>query len=389
MVFNINNPFGLPNIKSTKIKKPKNFKKTGAMGIGSMPQPSWYASESATKTNYGAGSNSRLKQASKNKVARMAWAVNTGAGGIGEANRILAEMGRGKVSQIVTRRRRGRWSTKLSHDVDKVITDYNRQKNLVEWGQSQGLKLDPKRTKSIVTSTTWKHVQTRHQKKGRQSGMYYTYKWVPTHTYKDVLVSENSTKGERWNMLEEKLGTEADKKKARYVKLYEPLNIGLERDLKTATGENKQSIQNQLNYVRYSYYGIKDNELTESETYKRNLITGIQKTDQVTDTMRQGMSQAPDENKSKEEYEKMLLKQLESEYDKEQAEYEKTSTEVQKRQAVFEQSSQVSKPNTRIVKLATQRPTVQNRTSPKQPEMNTNVPSSAQRGEGFKRFQKW
>jgi hypothetical protein len=388
MVFNINNPFGLPNIKSTKIKKPKNFKKTGAMGIGSMPQPSWYASESATKTNYGAGSNARLKQASKNKVARMAWAVNTGAGGIGEANRILAEMGKGKVTQIVTRRRRGRWSTKLSHDIGKVITDYNRQKNLVEWGQSQGLKLDPKRTKKVIATTTQKSYYSKgwcHNGRCRGGGT----KYYNVHTYKDVLVSENSTKGERWDMLETKLGTESDKKKARYVKLYEPLNIGLERDLKTATGENKQSIQNQLNYVRYSYYGIKDNELAESETYKRNLITGIQKTDQVTDTMRQGMSQAPDENKSKEEYEKMLLKQLESEYDKEQAEYEKTSTEVQKRQAVFEQSSQVSKPNTRIVKLATQRPTVQNRTPPKQPEMNTNIPSSTQRGEGFKRFQKW
>jgi hypothetical protein len=404
MVFNINNPFGMPSfsssVKSNKIKKPKNFKKTPAMGVGSMPQPSWYGSASATKAvkanTYGAGSNSRLKQASKNKVASMAWAVNTGAGGIGEANRILSEMGRGRVSQIVTRRRRGRWSTKLSHDVGKVIKDYNRQKNLVEWGQSQGLKLDPKRTKSVIATTTQKSYYSKgwcHNNRCRGGGT----KYYNVHTYKDVLVSENSTKGERWNMLEAKLVSEADKKKSRYVKLYDPLNVRLERDLKTATGEDKRSIENQLQYVRYSYFGIKDKELTESETYKRNLITGIQKTDQVTDAMRKGMSKAPDGSMTKEEYDKMKIAQLETEYDKEQAQFATASEEVQKRQTVFEQSSQVSKPNTRIVQLATQKqqatPTrpqnILNKINNRTPEINKNTPSSTQRGEGFKRFQKW
>ena len=394
MVFDINNPFGMPSfgssVKSNKIKKPKNFKKTSPMGVGSMSQPSWYGSDSAVKaikSTYGQGSNSRIRQASKNKVASMAWAVNTGAGGIGKANSILAEMGRGKVTQIVKRRRRGRWSTTLSHDVGKVITDYNRQKNLVQWGQGQGLKLDPKRTVRVVDKASGynKAISWCHNGRCRSVGTRY----VNTSTYKDVLATSRP-KGERWNMLETKLGVDADKKKARYVKLYEPLDVSIKRNLKTASGDDKRSLENQLEYVRYAYYGIKNKELTESETYKQNLITGIQKTDQVTDQMKKGMSKATDPNKSKEEYEKMKLAKLESEYDKEQEEYAETALAVQKRQNVFQQSTTVSKPNTRIVQLATQK----QQQSPTRPrtlinQINNNTPSSRQRGEGFKRFQQW
>jgi hypothetical protein len=93
----------------------------------------------------------------------------------------------------------------------------------------------------------------------------------------------------------------------------------------------------------------------------------------------------------------MKIAQLETEYDKEQAQFATASEEVQKRQTVFEQSSQVSKPNTRIVQLATQKqqatPTrpqnILNKINNRTPEINKNTPSSTQRGEGFKRFQKW
>jgi hypothetical protein len=215
-------------------------------------------------------------------------------------------------------------------------------------------------------------------------------------------------------MLVGKLEKEADAKKERYVKLYKPLDVDLRKRLETAKGEDKAQIENQLNYVRYSYYGIADKELAESEKYKINLITGIRQTDAVTDDMKKGLNKTPDENKSEEEYKKMLLSQLEKEYDQEQADFEQTAKEVKKRDTVFAQSSAVTKPNRRIVQLASQKsapvqriqkPEMAQKWTAPEKEINDNtpssvqrgtpssvqrgVPSSVQRGQGFKRFQKW
>jgi len=257
------------------------------------------------------------------------------------------------------------------------------------------LALDPKRMVTVVDVASSKQVPTywTHNGSRRRTG----YRTVDTSTYKDVLATSRP-KGERWSMLETKLTKEADAKKERYVKLYKPLDVDIKERLSKATGAEKTEIQNQLNYVRYSYYGIADKELAESEQYKSNLITGIRQTDAVTDDMKKGINKTPDENKSEEEYKKMLLVQLEKEYDQEQKDFEQTAKEVQKRDTVFAQSSAVTKPNRRIIQLASkksapvqqiQKPEMaQKWTAPKK-EINANTPSSVQRGQGFKRFQKW
>ena len=419
MVFDMSNPFASwtnPTVRSTKTRKPTNFKKTGAMGVGSMKQPDWYPTSApqkakAQKLANQKASNSRIKRASKNKVKMMEWSVNNDPT-IGYANKLLSDLGKAPIKQIVTRRRRGRWSTKLSADPKTVIDDYNKQKTLIDWGKKVGgLALDPKRTVSIVDVFSQKAIPTywTHNGRRRRTGTQY----VNTSTYKDVLATSRP-KGERWDMLEAKLTKEADAKKERYVKLYKPLDVDIKERLSKATGAEKTEIQNQLNYVRYSYYGIADKELAESEQYKSNLITGIRQTDAITDDMKKGINKNPDENKSEEEYKKMLLVQLEKEYDQEQKDFEQTAKEVQKRETVFAQSSSVQRPNRRIVQLASNKSTsvqriqkpemAQKWTTPKK-EINDNIPSSAQRGtpssaqrgtpssaqrgQGFKRFQKW
>ena len=419
MVFDMSNPFASwtnPTIRSTKIRKPTGFKKTGAMGVGSMKQPDWYPTSApqkakAQKLANQKASNSRIKRASKNKVKLMEWSVKNDPT-IGYANKLLADLGKSPIKQIVTRRRRGRWSTKLSADPKTVIDKYNKQKTLIDWGKKVGgLALDPKRMVTVVDVASSKQVPTywTHNGRRRRTG----YRTVDTSTYKEVLATSRP-KGERWSMLETKLTKQADAKKERYVKLYKPLDVDIKKRLSKATGAEKTEIQNQLNYVRYSYYGISDKELAESEQYKSNLITGIRQTDAVTDDMKKGINKTPDENKSEEEYKKMLLVQLEKEYDQEQKDFEQTAKEVQKRDIVFAQSSAVTKPNRRIIQLASkksapvqriQKPEMaQKWTAPKK-EINANTPSSVQRGtpssvqrgtpssvqrgQGFKRFQKW
>ena len=389
MVFDISNPFGQPSITKKVIKgKPKGFKKV-TWGMSKISTPERYT---APRTGGGGG---RLKKISRNKITSMQWSINNDPT-IVHANKLLAELGKPKIGMNVTRRRRGRYNVSLTGDPVKAIENYNKQKTLIDWGKKVGgLALDPKRKVSVVATSTPRtgaHTWC-HNNRCRTTG----YSTVYDKTYKDVLATSRP-KGERWDMLVGKLEKEADTKKARYVKLYKPLDVDLREKLKTAQGEDKTQIENQLNYVRYSYYGIADKELTESEKYKTNLITGIKQTDAVTDDMKRGINKTPDDIKTDEQYKKMLLSELEKEYDKEQAEFEQTAKEVKKRDTVFAQSSAVTRPNRRIVQLASKQS--QSITRPTQPEMakrwtssknetNTNTPASAQRGQGFKRFQKW
>jgi hypothetical protein len=443
MVFNINNPFGLPTIKPNKITKPKNFKKTGAMGVGSMMQPYWYGTDNTAKNKK--ASSSRIKQSSKNKVANLSYQVKTGGGGIGQANKILAEMGNPLIKQVTTRRRRGRWDTKLSQDPIKVIKSYNKQKSLIDWGQTMGLKLDPKRKVRVVDVASSKEVNIywTHNGQKRKTGT----RTVDTSTYKDILATD-AKKSTQWDLLQTKMGKKADVKKARYLKLYQPLGIDNEKNLEEASNavkvqsqhvaqtgkknyqyrvndktyineqkakledlkQKKEQAETDIFFTRYSYYGLKDEELSDAEKYKTDLIANIKDTDSVTDEIKTYLKETPDtDNKN---YDKMLLSELETEYKLEHADYETTharAVEVEKmrvekikqdqleqeRQRVADEKknmaygvmSAVVKPNQKIVKLAR---TSNARTPTKgSPEINRNVPSSRQRGGGFKRFAKW
>ena len=468
MVFDMSNPFGgfgVPTLKSTKIKKPAKFKKTGAMGVGSMTQPSWYGTDNTAKNKKASGS--RVKQASLNKVANLTYQVQTGGGGIGQANKILAEMGEPLIKQVTTRRRRGRWNTELSQDPIKVIESYNKQKSLINWGQAMGLKLDPKRKVRVVDVKSSKQVATywTHNGRSRKTGT----KTVDTSTYKNILAID-AKKSTQWDLLQTKLGNKADVKKERYLKLYQPLGIGKDKKLADASdavlkqevilGKVKKGVQSKysgrsqigkvawdanqkslaketqkldelkqkekqaklnLEFLRYSYYGLDEKELAKSEAYKTDLITNIKKTDKVTDEIKIYLKENPDtDNKN---YDKMLLSELETEYSSEHADYKTTHARAveaenirvekikqdqleQERQRVADEKkandereamykknvaygtmAKVVKPNQRIVKLA--KATGGKTNSTKSPEINYNTPTSRQRGGGFKRFAKW
>lgn len=376
MVFDISNPFGMPARKVTK-GKPKDFKKV-TWGMSKISTPERYP----TPKRIGGGGG-RLKKISRNKITNMQWTLKNDPTVV-EANRLLADLGKPQIGMSVRRRRRGRYDVRMTGDPLKTIEDYHKQKNIIDWGKKVGgLALDPKRKVTVVATSTPRRVARIwcHNNRCRTTG----YDTVYDKTYKDVLATSRP-KGERWNLLQRKLEKEADAKKERYVKLYKPIDVDLREKLKTAQGEEKTQIENQLNYVRYSYYGIADKELAESEKYKSNLITGIKQTDKVTDDMKRGINKNPDADKSDETYKKMLIEDLEKEYDREQKDFEQTAQEVQKRETVFAQSSAITRPNQRIVKLATQKRQPVQRQSKSQ---RNNIPLSTQRGQGFKRFARW
>ena len=423
MVFDISNPFGMPARKVIK-GKPKDFKKV-TWGMSKISTPERYSAP--TRVGGGGG---RLKKISRNKITNMQWTLKNDPTVV-EANRLLADLGKPQIGMSVRRRRRGRYDVSMTGDPLKVIEDYHKQKNLIDWGKKVGgLALDPKRKVTVVATSTPRRVARVwcHNNRCRTTG----YDTVYDKTYKDVLAT-SLPKGERWNLLLDKMGKEADAKKARFVRLYKPLDVQIrdelnilnkqitekenlvdqlkrdeyssrefirilldkdQNELKSSLEQKKldelkerqKNLQYSQTMTRYSYYGFEDKELAKAEKYKENLITGIKQTDKVTDEMKRGINKNPDVNKSEEEYKKMLIEDLEKEYDQEKQDFEQTAKEVQKRETVFAQSSAITRPNNRIVKLATQKRQPVQRQTKTEPN---NVPLSTQRGQGFKRFARW
>ena len=81
-----------------------------------------------------ANTNARLKQASRNKVKNYKANIARDPT-VGYANEIQAKLGRAPISVVVTRRRRGRWSTSLSQDPAKIIDDYNKKTAVINWAE--------------------------------------------------------------------------------------------------------------------------------------------------------------------------------------------------------------------------------------------------------------
>jgi len=217
----------------------------------------------------GAQASSRLKHKSRDKVANFLANASKDAT-LSRANKILADLGRSQITTKVTRRRRGRWSASLTGDPKAVIQKYEEDKALIEWGKKQegGLALDPKRMVSVVDTSTPRTVAHRwcHNNRCRTTG----YSTVYDKTYKDVLATSRP-KGEQMDLLIGKLNKGASQKKERFGKLY----------------DHDPEIPDHV------YYSVTEEQFQESESYKSDLIKGINTQQASTIGMRNAMAQSP------------------------------------------------------------------------------------------------
>ena len=216
----------------------------------------------------GAQASSRLKHKSRAKVANFLENASKDATLI-RANKIQAELGRSQITTKVTRRRRGRWNVSLTGDPKAVIQKYEEDKALIEWGKKVGgLALDPERMVTVVDKKSSKQVPTywTHNGRRRRTG----YRTVDTSTYKDVLATSRP-KGEQMDLLVAKLNKGASQKKERFGKLY----------------DHNTEIPDHV------YYSVTEEQFQESESYKSDLIKGINTQQASTIGMRNAMAQSP------------------------------------------------------------------------------------------------
>ena len=146
---------------------------------------------------------------------------------VAEANKIQEELGRGKVGyqKVYRGYSKVRFDMQFDKDPSAIIDDYQKKQYVNEWAQKidpESAKLDPNRTVSVVDKKSG-YTATRywtHNNRKRAVGTYY----VNTSTYKDVLVSEHSSKGDKMDMVFKKVQDVSKKKKDRYETYFRPVD---------------------------------------------------------------------------------------------------------------------------------------------------------------------
>ncbi len=161
---------------------------------------------------------------------------------VAEANRIQSELGRGAVGykKVYRGYSKVRFDMQYTKDPNVIIDDYNKKTIVNEWAKvidPESAKLDPKRTVRVVDKTSG-YNKTRywtHNNRKRAVGAY----WVDTSTYKDVLVSEHSSKGDKMDMTYQKIKDVSKKKKDKYETYFNPVDNS-DLDNKIAELEEKK-----------------------------------------------------------------------------------------------------------------------------------------------------
>lgn len=258
----------------------------------------------------------------------------------------------------------GRHDTIRDVSPEKFLTDYYEKKAVVGWAKEiGGLKLEDTDTgkfrtgEKTWTSTNFSFGRTKINK--RNPLIYHTT------TLYETKKPENEA--QKTIVLFDKFKIQRDAKKKRYLDLYEPIDESIKTDIKkidddisttqaelgsikkqntyhparhpklyasfnnrSIAGETrinelknkKVQLEQDLRNADYSYYAITDQQLTEAEKYKRNLITEIQTTDKTTDDILTKLpTEQADTSDDDIDYKKMKLRQLEKEYEREIAEY--------------------------------------------------------------------
>lgn len=200
--------------------------------------------------------NNRLKQKSRNKVTR-AQDNMTRDPYIAYANKIQSELGRSPIKLVVTRRRRGRWSTSLSADPNTIIDDYHKKTALIEYAKEidpDHAKIDPERMVTVVDTEVARRVPIiwTHNNRPRVTG----YRTEYDRTYKDVKATSRP-KGEQMDLLYKKIIAKSQEKKKKYENYY-----NTDPDVEV-----------------YNYYSITDEDFNKLDEYKTSLVTNIRETE--------------------------------------------------------------------------------------------------------------
>ena len=237
-----------------------------------------------------ASSNARLSKISIAKASAEAQFWNSGGGSdvLSQANSIRSQRGQKPIEVQTIRRRRGRYTTRLTGDPVGELQAYYNKKGLADWAKGYGLEIDPNLETTIQTGIDYSTVSySRVIHNGRV--VYGSY-IKETPIMKTVKFSETPD-AVRVNLLYGELQKQASVKKEKYLQLFDP-------------------IQDDSPYADLNYYSIPDEELTQAQDYKNTLIGAIKEADKVNYDLQNALSLSPlsdspslaDDNSPKQRY---------------------------------------------------------------------------------------
>lgn len=276
-----------------------------------------------------ASSNARLSKISIAKASSEAQFWNSGGGSdvLGQANSIRSQLGQKPIEVQTIRRRRGRYTTRLTGDPVGELQAYYNKKGLADWAKGYGLEIDPNLETTIQTGIDYKTVSySRVIHNGRV--VYGSY-IKETPITKKVKFSE-APEAVKTNMLYNKLVTESSAKKARYLDLYDPIDTDLKKELDSVTSQlsavessiarrprnklgygspprayleenakrdelaqKQKDLQQQIEFAQFNYFSIPEEELSGAEKYKSDLVQGIGELNQAQYDMKDYLARSP------------------------------------------------------------------------------------------------
>ena len=276
-----------------------------------------------------ASTNARLSKISIAKASAEAQFWNSGGGSdvLGQANSIRSQLGQKPIEVKTIRRRRGRYTTRLTGDPVGELQAYYNKKGLADWAKGYGLEIDPNLETTIQTGIDYSTVSySRVIHNGRR--VYGSY-IKETPIMKTVKFSE-APDAVKTNMLYNKLVAESSAKKARYLDLYDPIDIDLKKELDSVTSQlsavessiarrprdklgygspprayleenakrdelaqKQKDLQQQIEFAQFNYFSIAEEELSGAEKYKSDLVQGIGELNQAQYDMKDYLARSP------------------------------------------------------------------------------------------------
>ena len=275
-----------------------------------------------------ASTNARLSKISIAKASAEAQFWNSGGGSdvLSQANSIRSQLGQKPIEVQTIRRRRGRYTTRLTGDPVGELQAYYNKKGLADWAKGYGLEIDPNLETTIQTGIDYSTV--RYSRVIHNGRVVYGSYIKETPIMKKVKFSE-APEAVKTNMLYNKLVTESSAKKARYLDLYDPIDTDLKTELnnvnsqlaqversianrprckiycypsraqleenakRDALVQKQQELQQQIEFAQFNYFSIAEEELSGAEKYKSDLVQGIGELNQAQYDMKDYLARSP------------------------------------------------------------------------------------------------